>query len=471
MTQQKIAIPTNGKMSFDTLAEPHVMRSFQDRGLYPVFFAPPHLLSQQEQMSDRFFGLKTDEYEKALYSSKLLSLLPALRAFVPKTDTTDLKFRESVGTSVSKSPVAKTLAFSALQDLLRRFTAAGRMAAWLESMAPVPNVHASDLKEQSIEGLVIPGMGSRGFHFECLFAREAARIGLPVVSAIINYDNLSSRGFRGFMPDRVAVWSKLMADEAIEIQRIPASKIEITGPVKFDEYFRPLPVERSEFISQMGLDPSRKTIFYAGGVNLKRCFMIYNLFIDPNKVGDDAPNVVFRPYPHPKVLDSPEWEVLENLLLQSERVYVSVPAYRSIKFLRELAGKVRSALGSDVDELPCLLKYCDVMINEFSTISLEAAICDLPTVHIAFDKNTFGLQDKMSMEYTCSLHHNQRRLRLLAAKVAEDEAQLVEAVYEYLDKPELDRDARHAYALSECEYLDGKASERLASLVASRIPM
>jgi CDP-glycerol glycerophosphotransferase (TagB/SpsB family) len=112
------------------------------------------------------------------------------------------------------------------------------------------------------------------------------------------------------------------------------------------------------------------------------------------------------------------------------------------------------------------LKYSDVMVNYFSTLGLEAAICDVPTIHIGYDKFTYHISPMAWSSTGARNTHNQDQQRRAASKVVTSDEELVSAIETYLQNRALDREERREYALSECGYLDGKSMARLAELVA-----
>lgn len=126
-------------------------------------------------------------------------------------------------------------------------------------------------------------------------------------------------------------------------------------------------------------------------------------------------------------------------------------------------------LGDDKDELNYLLRYSDVLVNNFSTMGLEAAICDLPTIHVGYDAYTFGVRFGVTTAFQQSMSHNRRPLRLKASKVAKSEKDLLEYIGQYLSDRTIDSEARHEYAVSECGELDGQATSRLMAMVNSRM--
>jgi CDP-glycerol glycerophosphotransferase (TagB/SpsB family) len=109
------------------------------------------------------------------------------------------------------------------------------------------------------------------------------------------------------------------------------------------------------------------------------------------------------------------------------------------------------------------------MINIFSTISLEAAICDLPVIHMGYDIYDYGTQYRIMTEFQQRQTHNKDKLRLAAARVAKSEDELMSFLRMYLDDKSIDKDNRYEYALSECEWFDGKASERLVKIIHNSV--
>ena len=179
-------------------------------------------------------------------------------------------------------------------------------------------------------------------------------------------------------------------------------------------------------------------------------------------------NFVVRPQPHAKLLDSPGWHVIEKLY-QKAGVYVSNPG--SVDASGDRVKELRLDLGLDEapDELNYLLRYSDVLINNFSTMGLEAAICNLPTIYIGYDAYTFGIRFGVTTSFQQRMTHNRKRLRLRAAKVAKNEKELLDYVSEYLSDNNIDQEARREYAVSECGELDGQASFRLLSMMKRHI--
>ena len=249
---------------------------------------------------------------------------------------------------------------------------------------------------------------------------------------------------------------------------IPASRIAITGPTVFDRYFEPLQETREEFLRRHGLDPNQKTLFYAGHTSIVPYFDFLNTVVNLRQAGLalEHCNIIVRPYPHAKVLDWAGLKFFKQKMSELPNVFFSDPLESSSDSFNLLTGDQDE---KSSDELHYFLKYSDVMINYFSTLGLEAAICDLPTIHIGYDKFTYQISPMAWSSTGARNAHNQDAQRRAASKVVGSDAELEQALSIYLQDRSLDRKERYEYALSECGYLDGKATQRLASLVVKQL--
>jgi hypothetical protein len=469
MSEIKIGIPLHGKMAARVFHQPSFREQLSAGGFKPTYFLSPVYFQSADFDPKQYGELKTNVYDQFYTDHAFLRILKTLRRFVVKTETTDLRFRELIEDKLFDASVWGIMGSILYINTLRHVPGIGNLLLYLEERLYATHAHDQDFKNRALSCILTPGIGNYGFWNEGYFALEAQKLGLPVFAAITNYDAIVNKGFRGFTPKRLAVWSQQMADETMQLLGISAHKIEVTGPVQYDRFFQPLPIERDAFLRSINLDPNKKTVFFAGGVNITHYYEIYRLFVEQaNSIWHEQFNLVIRPYPHSKLLVSPGWNILEKLF-PSAGVYISNPG--SIDASGDRAAEFRQDLVFDdsPDELNYLLRYSDVMINYFSTISLEAALCDLPVIHIGYDSYKFGQRFGVTTAFQQRQTHNRRKSRLAASKVAKSDTELLKYLDEYLGDQTLDRDARHEYAISECGELDGKAGIRLLDMIKNHI--
>jgi hypothetical protein len=469
MPEMKIGIPLHGKMAARVFHQPSFREHLSAAGFKSIYYLSPNYFRSFKFDPEQYFELHTEDYEKQYRDHALLQQLKLLRRFVVKTETTDLRFRETIEAKLFTGSIWGIVGSLTYINIFRHIPGFGKLLAGLEKQFYPTHFHEKNFRDQELSCVLAPGMGNFGYWNEGSFSLEAQRLGLPAFGAITNYDNIVNMGYRAFDPACLAVWSRQMADEAIKLHGLSASKIEITGPIQYDRFLQPLSLDRDAFLRSIHLEPSKKTILFAGGVNINHYFDLYRLFVEEkDRLWREPFNFVVRPYPHIKLLGSPAWQVLEKLLIDSG-VYISNPGSIDASGDRTEEFRQDLAFEEGPDELSYLLRYCDVMVNYFSTISLEAAICDLPVIHAGYDSYTFGQRYGVTTSFLQRQTHNRRKLRLAASKVARNESELIKYVNEYLRDRTLDRDARLEYAVSECGELDGRAGVRLVNMIKSRL--
>lgn len=469
MSEIKIGIPLHGKMAARAFHQPSFRQRLAEGGFKPLYFLSPYYFHSFDFDPSQYFELQVEQYDAQYQKHFLLQQLRMLRRFVVVTGTTDLRFRETIESKLFDATLLGMSGQMAFVNFARCTPGIGRFLTWLETQLYSTYAHDEKFKEQNISCVLTPGMGNFGFWNEGNFAREAQRMDIPAFAAITNYDNIVNMGYRGYEPTCIAVWSRQMADEAMRLHGFPAKQLEVTGPVQYDRYLQPLLQDRNTFFRSIGMDPAKKTVLFAGGVNINHYFDMYRVFVEQReKIWKEPFNLIVRPYPHVKLLGSPAWMVLEKLFAAAG-VYLSNPGAIDASGNRTAEMRLDLAFDDAVDELNYLLRYSDVMVNYFSTISLEAAICDLPTIHIGYDAFAHGQRFGVTSAFLQRQTHNRRPLRLAAARVAKSEKEIFAALEAYLSDRSLEREARRIYAESECGELDGKAGVRLVIMIKSRI--
>lgn len=454
MKIERIGIPLFGKMAFRTFHGGPFVACLRRNSLEPTYITHP---------GEKGAGLPGVSYvglpDPPALSRIETGLLRPFRRFVTRTETTEMHFRDCIYQLTSGTqPLGPSMRYLAFLALARHVRVGARASvAWSKRLLSKAE-GAELLRSTGLRGLLMPGFGSYGFDYVNPLVYAAQREGAAIISCVSNYDNVCSRGYRGFMPDRVAVWSDLMAEDVHRLNDIPRNRIVVTGPVQFDRYFAPIRVAREQFLRDRGLDPARKTVMYAGSTNTLDLLHFMKVLVEgTRRCCGEAFNVVLRPHPDPRLMRSPAIRACMELAeLRGDLVYVSDPGRLSSDILNP---------DSDLDELHALLTYSDVLINHYSTLGLEAAVCGLPTIYVDYDLYAHGFNVKAMSWWYRQTSHNRRPLRLRAARVVQDDNELLDAVISYAGDRSQQAGERREYALSECGYLDGLATERLAVLV------
>jgi len=95
------------------------------------------------------------------------------------------------------------------------------------------------------------------------FLDAARALGIPSALLIASWDNLTNKGLIKSPADLVVVWNEAQRAEAIELHRVPAHRIAITGAQRFDDWFEiSTSSAREDFVGRIGLDAGKPYILY-----------------------------------------------------------------------------------------------------------------------------------------------------------------------------------------------------------------
>lgn len=121
--------------------------------------------------------------------------------------------------------------------------------------------------------LVTPLIDLRASQLDWLKAANA--VGIKSCMCVASWDNLSNKSLIQIETDIVLVWNEIQKSEAVELHKIPASKIIVTGAQCYDRWFARQPSTSKEaFLHQVGLNPDKPYILY----------LCSSRFIAPNEV-------------------------------------------------------------------------------------------------------------------------------------------------------------------------------------------
>ena len=134
---------------------------------------------------------------------------------------------------------------------------------WTERHLPVSERVKSFLETESPDVLVLASLTvSRSSAMDQLKAARA--LGIPTVAAIQSWDHLSSKAPLHLAPDATLVWNEVQKQEAVDMHRLPAESVIVTGAQCYDQCFTYEPSRsRDQFCAGLGLDPARPFILYA----------------------------------------------------------------------------------------------------------------------------------------------------------------------------------------------------------------
>lgn len=280
----------------------------------------------------------------------------------------------------------------------------------------------------------------------------ARRAGIPTVAYNPTWDNLLVYPRHIRKTDYISVWNEQSKEVAIDWHGYSLDKVFVGGILRFDHYFRDelLPLSREEFLKSKGLDPRRKTVFFASrsqGTSFSKDFI--HSFISWQKKGGfkEPVNLFVRAH----IIDSME-DYQEFIGMSG----VHIERAGTTKQIDRSSGQ-KSEMDEDaLVETKMTLKYCDVCINITSTMSAEAMVFDMPVVSAGFVPMYSEL---------LALEHISPLVEHGAIRVASSMDEIHDYIKMYLENPAIDRENRKWAVPHALGPTDGYSYKRIVNFV------
>ena len=249
------------------------------------------------------------------------------------------------------------------------------------------NSHGELYEKYKPSLLVVPSLGYAYDHY---LMREAKSHGTRVLSIVRSWDNTTSKGYTGCMPDHVFAWNDAMAAETIRHHDVPKSRVEVAGIPMWDPYFQDISMRsKPEFLRHFGLDPQKSTIYYAmvGPSNFRHNLTIIRLLLEGIRDGRVAKPSQLLVRIHPnyyvhrgKWLSECEKDEQEMKSLKGEFGALLAISEQDVEEL----GNAAFLTHANQTHLKEIYSYSDVLVTVYSTQMIEAAIFDLPVINAGF---------------------------------------------------------------------------------------
>ena len=313
------------------------------------------------------------------------------------------------------------------------------------------------LDPRAMDQLLLQGIGGRDAHHEAVLTWWARQQGIPTIHMVGNYDHLSSKGYRGVPVEHLLVWGPAMLHDAVDLQDIPAERIRMIGAIRYDTVLARGFEDRATFLNRVGLDPAKRTILFAGPQSEHAYFEMLQAFEELQ--GRDASyQLILRIYPDKALMASPYTKPLLDHARRRPDVYVSMGDPH-----HEVPGREAELPEIEQVDLWHILRHADVVVNVYSTISLEACLVDKPVVYLDYHPthNHSWMQPPVYLDNSVLLH-NHRMMGYGATTRARDRRELLQCIEEAVAAPGLRKLERALVVQQELGPLDGRASHRVA---------
>lgn len=286
----------------------------------------------------------------------------------------------------------------------------------------------------------------------CLI-REARKRDIPSVGMPGSWDHLPKR-YRPLHPDILLVNTSTQKIEAVTYQSYSEHSVKIVGVPYYDAFVHTEYIKTREiFCKEIGLDPDKKIIFFSSeGIYTpddKDIAEILHAGVRNNMYG--TPTQLFvRPYP---AQDSEHAKF--DFLNDEKDVYVDWID----NHLKRGGGDEWYPLFDDVIHFMNIMYHCDVIINTYSSISIEAAYFNRQPIGINFDGYKTRPWD-MSVKRFANTVHLKNIIDTGAVRLVESENELHDTITQLLSQPVVSpmlEVLRHKM----CGPLDGRTGERI----------
>jgi len=290
-------------------------------------------------------------------------------------------------------------------------------------------------------------------HHEQPVFGAARALDIPTLGVVRSWDNLY-KGLR-LRPDVLAVWNPVNREEAINLMKYSPRTIEMIGSTQFDPYFDPEGVQsRAEFAVGLNLDPERPIITLALLGPFQHQYdetYLMDWLIEAIHTGiiPKESQLICRLHPASRLEQFLKYQRYDFVRLSWIEGYIPSLAWTMTK--------------EDVYFVGNFLRHSDVVISPGSTITIETAIFDTPTIVPVFHTYQPEL-GKLQFNQHLSTHF--RRLKELdLVPIVNSTDALAKAICHALADRSWYQPQRKQLVRDYIHFTDGKSTERLAKLI------
>lgn len=298
---------------------------------------------------------------------------------------------------------------------------------------------------------------------EELLLRAAAQAGLPLVTAIISFDNTTARPWIPVTFDRYLVWNAHNRRELVRAYpEVDPGLVTVTGAPQFDFYANPRWCwSEEEWRTRLGLEADRPVILFGGGPSVlvpgEPAFLLaIDEAIESGEI-PDRPVVIFRRHP---MEPQSSWE---PALARCRHVTSDEPWA-----VPTGAVETSSAGVADIERLVSTLAHSAVHVSTSSTMTVDGAWFDRPQVGPAYDTPGPGRHRHQVRD----LYRREHWLPITASggmDISTDRTALVRDIGRGFSHPEARAAGRRRLLEEIITHTDGRATERVAAGVTEAL--
>lgn len=282
---------------------------------------------------------------------------------------------------------------------------------------------------------------------------------IPIIGIVQSWDQPTSKGPIPPGSNVYVVGSTTMRANLQEYHGIPPEHVQVLGHTFLDNYrVSGFLDDRAAFMQSIGLSPERKLIALCTNLMTLKAHepSIARHIATQIRQGAYGADCTLFIRTHPQDV---AWQEDFHPLHDPPHVIVA----RASGF-GYIPGDTVSDPWQDMRFLTNLMKHADVVINTGGTVSLDAIAFDTPVICLGFDGDrTPPKTDRIILRY--EWEHLSPLVKAQGVWLVQSYAELDRAINAYLRDPTLHSRGRKIVRREHLEPFDGRASERLVSLM------
>ena len=304
------------------------------------------------------------------------------------------------------------------------------------------------------------------FTEEEFLLRAAQELGVPLCTAILSFDNLTTRPYIPVSFEKYLLWNKYNEAELRRIYPESACKpVEVVGAPQFDFYYDESYLwDEAAWRKKLGLPASQPVLLFGSTGKIIAPHeeqWLYHLdkAIERGQIMGN-PIILLRCHPNDPI------EYWQPLINNTRHIVFCDPWIPG----GDVPGKT-NITRYDIEKLASTLFHCIVHINASSTMTIDGAIYDRPQIGPAYDEN--GKFANVARDLYLREHYlpitNSGGLDIVYSR-----HELILAINTAIRDPHLGMSGRQKIVKEICTFADGKCTDRvnlaLHNFIKEKVP-
>jgi hypothetical protein len=294
-------------------------------------------------------------------------------------------------------------------------------------------------------------------HYDAEAIIYAKQFHIPTAAINFSWDNLHNGGVHFRRPDFLIVWNERIRQIAVKEYHYRPERVKVSGVMRFDHYFveEASELSRDAFLKSKNLNPAEKTILLTTVTkgNYEEEHLLLRDLLDAREADkfSGKPNIFVRMHPkeETKKFQQFQGQNISNFHIESAGSSRKVELGSNIELTE-----------SDLKNMKYTLKYCDVVVNYASTITLEAFCFDKPVININYP---------IRYRHVYRFRHYKPIVDAHAVSLADNFDKLIAKIKTSLAHPEYGRTERRNIRDVFVPFGDGRSAGRVADLIADLV--